>query len=132
MAAVPRCPDIPEFQVAVRFDDDPNFTWHHRILLRRVRDAVWITLTPDLDLERINLDERRHRVLERGQAFPDAIVGDLYAFDPIGREAVAGHKRRARLQAAVLGGDEDEAMDAEEWVYADLEDPAFGTLVAAD
>ncbi|CAK0906294.1 unnamed protein product, partial [Prorocentrum cordatum] len=132
MAAVPRCPDIPEFQVAVRYDADPNFTWHHRILLRRVRGAVWIALTPDLDLERINLDERRHRVLERGQAFPEAIAGDIYAFDPIGREAVAGHKRRARLQAAVLGGDEDEAMDAKEWVYADLDDPSFGTLVAAD
>ena len=93
---------------------------------------MWIALTPDLDLERVDLDERRHRVLERGQPFPGAIAGDLYAFDPIGREAVASYKRRARLQAAVLGGDEDEAMDAEEWVYADLDDPLFASPVAAD
>ena len=33
------------------------------------------------------------------------------------------------MQAAVLGRDEDEAMDAEEWIYADLEDPRFGTAV---
>ena len=45
--------------------DTDGFFWHHRVLIRRVRDAIWILLTPDGDLEVVDLATRRHIVLSR-------------------------------------------------------------------
>lgn len=36
---------IEEPQVLIRFDDDP-VPYHHRILIRRLREATWIVVTP--------------------------------------------------------------------------------------
>ena len=38
--------DIDEPQVLINYPDDA-FPWHHRVLLRRLRDAVWLVATPD-------------------------------------------------------------------------------------
>ena len=42
--------DIKERQILARYDADPNFTWHHRVLLARLGDSEWIVLTPDLEV----------------------------------------------------------------------------------
>ncbi len=42
--------DIDEPQVLVNYPDDA-LAWHQRVLFRRVRDAVWLVLTPDLNVD---------------------------------------------------------------------------------
>eukprot|EP00973_Karenia_brevis_P046585 6461904-Karenia_brevis.AAC.1 len=75
--------DIPEVQVLVNFPGDPaGLDWHHRLLLQKVGGGVWIAATPDGGLSRHNLNEMRHRVLERGGMFPADIRDQCYGFDP--------------------------------------------------
>eukprot|EP00959_Pyramimonas_sp_CCMP1952_P280691 5867084-Pyramimonas_sp.AAC.1 len=58
--------DIGDPQILVHYPDDENgFLWHHRVLLFRVSDDIWISLTPDLALVRLKLLDIRHEVLER-------------------------------------------------------------------
>ena len=83
--------DIPEIQVLVNFPGDRDgFYWHHRILLHRIDGAVWLTLTPDHDIEKLDLNVVPHRVLQRKAAFPEDILDEIYAHDAIARPALFG------------------------------------------
>ena len=53
--------DIAEPQFVLEFPADPNFTWHHRVALKRVGAGRWISLTPDLDYEVVTLEDANHR-----------------------------------------------------------------------
>ena len=125
----PRTLDVSELQVVVGFPNDENITWHHRVLLHRVSDATWITLTPDLELERLNLAARRHRVLERAAKFPQDVVDDLYHFDPLEKGVLIRNKRLAKTQAVVLGAGGEEELHALQWVYYEPSEPHFGKPV---
>lgn len=57
-----RALDILEIQVLVHFPGD-DLEYHHRILLHRVAEGQWMTLTPDLELDRHDLAELDHVVL---------------------------------------------------------------------
>eukprot|EP00974_Lingulodinium_polyedra_P024441 2366040-Lingulodinium_polyedra.AAC.1 len=59
--------DIEEPQVLINFPDDP-VPWHHRVLLRRLRDAVWVVLTPDGELQVEDLGDYRLLPMGRGAA----------------------------------------------------------------
>ena len=77
--------DIPELQVLVHYPADPHgFFWHQRILLKRVGDGRWVTLTPDEELAIHDLAAQRHEVCERNAPFPQP-AGQVYGFDPLGR-----------------------------------------------
>jgi hypothetical protein len=128
----PRTLDISELQVVVEFPNDANVTWHHRVLLHRVTDATWITLTPDLELERLNLAARRHRVLERAARFPADVEEDLYYFDPLEKGVLIRNKRLAKTQAVVLGAGGEEELHALQWVYYEPSEPHFGKPVEED
>ena len=108
MTAAPRVLtlDIPDIQVLVHFPDDAVFTWHHRILLRKLTAGVWLCLTPDQEVVRHDLNTQRHVVLDRASGFPAGLADDVYAFDPISRVALEARKRNAAMQAAVLGEDD--------------------------
>ena len=48
--------DASDLQVLVEFPDDPTgMYWHHRIALHRLAPGRWVMLTPDHDLEVVNL-----------------------------------------------------------------------------
>ena len=52
----PRGLDIVEPQVALRFANDPHFTWHWRALVARLdAEGTWVGFTPDLEAEVIDL-----------------------------------------------------------------------------
>ena len=76
--------DIPEVQVLVHYPGDPEgFGWHHRI--HRIQGGIWLTLTPDHDIQRHDLNSIGHRVIGRKSVFPDDIADQIYAHDPISR-----------------------------------------------
>eukprot|EP00959_Pyramimonas_sp_CCMP1952_P032282 677586-Pyramimonas_sp.AAC.1 len=53
--------DVADPQILVRYENDPHgFYWHHRVLLFRVSEDIWICLTPDHDLVRVKLLDVRH------------------------------------------------------------------------
>ena len=124
--------DIAEVQVLVHYPGDAEgFDWHHRILLHRIEGGNWLTLTPDLELQRHDLAAQRHRVLDRAAPFPADIAAEIYAHDPIGRAALANFKRQAQVQAAILGEGTVVDSDAFSWVVSDPAHSDFGRAVDA-
>ena len=73
--------DIKDRQVLVKYDDDEFFTWHHRVLLQRVDGSVWIVLTPDLSVQRLDLGGERIMPLGRNSKIPERAATDCYLFD---------------------------------------------------
>lgn len=125
--------DIQEPQVCVNYPNDPQFTWHHRVLLCRVNAGRWLALTPDHEITVHDLNTLPNIVLDRGGEFPPGIRNSTYAFDPIDASALTVFKRRAKLQAAILGEAEDlEAQRALIWVFSDPSDSLFGTVLDSD
>lgn len=105
--AAPSSLDIPNHQIIINFDAaDPNFPYHHRVLLVRVRDAQWCVLTPDLDRHVEDLDQVEHYVVPRATRFPAyAVAAGLYHFDPLPAAVLKEHIRLAKQECALLGGD---------------------------
>lgn len=122
--------DISDPQVAVYFDSDKEYSYHHRILLHRIGAATWATLTPDCEFAVHDFAEEDIVVLERGADFPTEVQGSCYTFDPLDVSELSSFRRRAKLHAAILG----EATELQEvvvtiWVVADAGDPRLGEAV---
>ncbi len=71
--------DIDEPQVLVQYPDD-DLEWHHRVLLRRLRDATWIMLTPDLNIEVADLGEHTLLPPVRAAPLPADVADRCYTF----------------------------------------------------
>ena len=122
--------DIPEVQVLVNYPNDPGgFNWHHRILLHRIQGGLWIALSPDFDLVRHDLNNIGHRVLLRRGPFPDDLLGEIYAFDPVGRTTLQGYKRQAKVQAAILGDGDVDDTESHQWLVSEPGHESFGKEV---
>ena len=128
-----RALDVAEPQVLVHYPAE-NIAWHHRVLLEKVSQGRWIGLTPDLDLEDVDLGQLDHRILDRLGRFPgDINLRDIYAFDPVDQNDVAGQRRRARIRATILG--DGPMADGEPqmlWVIQDPSDRDFGETIKED
>eukprot|EP00971_Amphidinium_carterae_P239656 4757781-Amphidinium_carterae.2 len=128
--------DVGEIQIALCFDDDANFRWHHRVLLHRISGARWLCLTPDLAIELHNLEDFNHQVLRRRADFPPELAGDLYAFDEdaVDKHSIKAYKRDARLRAVILGGDAGEQVmaQAQRWIVMHPADDRFGEVVGPE
>ncbi|CAE7356621.1 unnamed protein product [Symbiodinium sp. CCMP2592] len=124
--------DISEIQIVVHYPGDPGgFDWHHRVLLHRIEGGRWITLTPDLELQRHDLSIQNHRVLDRAAPFPADIAALIYAHDPIGRAALSNFRRQAQIQASILGESAVIDSEASQWVVAESTHSDFGRTVDA-
>lgn len=133
MADPLRTLDVREPQILRHYPNDANhFYWHHRLLIAKISPGVWIGLTPDHDLERIDLHQVEHIPLERRAEFPHAQSPYVYAFDDLPRVDLERLKRRAAGMAALFndaGMDED---DNYEWMIADVTHKSFGERVEED
>ncbi|CAK0875323.1 unnamed protein product [Prorocentrum cordatum] len=130
-AAAPEREESP-LAILVRYENDPHgFFWHHRLLLFRVSDDMWICLTPDHDLVRVKLLDSRHEVLERRAPFPAHLANQVYAHDPIGGAALAAFRRRARLRGQLLGVGQVDAIECMIWVVAEPLSHRFGEIIDA-
>ena len=92
---------------------------------------VWICLTPDLALVRLKLLDHRHEVLERRAPFPAHLANQVYAHDPIGAAALAGFRRRAKIQGQLLGVGQVDVVERMIWVIAEPRSPRFGETIDA-
>jgi hypothetical protein len=122
--------DIKEKQILARYDDDANFTWHHRVLLRKLGPTDWVALTPDLDVQLLNVGTTRFLPLLRNRPIPANAVGDSYLFDPITARELSDAHQQARQYGDILGdaaADEDEEV----WVVGDSMHPRFGDVIDA-
>ena len=71
-----------------------------------------------------------HRVIDRASFFPADIEDECYVFDPINHAALMVHKRRAEVQAALLGGAGDPVgVETYVWVNAEIDHEQFGSEV---
>ncbi|CAJ1358943.1 unnamed protein product [Effrenium voratum] len=124
--------DCPEVQVLVNYPNDAaGFFWHHRVLLHRVEGAKWLALTPDHEIQLHDLSLERHKILDRRAPFPADLVPTIYAHDPIGRAVLSTYKRRAKVQAVVLGQGDLEESEAFVWVVSQSGHRKFGEEVDA-
>lgn len=119
--------DIADPQVLVNFPADPNFQWHHRLLLVRLSPGRWIALSPDHELENVDLTVVRHVVLGRREDFPPHLAADTYAFDPISRAELERLRRRANTMAIVLGDQVVAEVGSRVWVFSDTSSDRLGT-----
>ena len=118
--AAPRSLDVGHPQVLVYYDDDDDgFHWHHRLLLAKAGQAgVWVTATPDHELQIHDLLAQRHIVLNRNAPFPDRCGDEVYAFDPITRADLDSLVRQAKLQARILAGEEVDDVQMMVWLVS--------------
>ncbi|CAK0869503.1 unnamed protein product [Prorocentrum cordatum] len=96
-------------QILVRNENGPRgFDWHHRVLLFRASEDIWICLTPDHDLVRVKLLDTRHEVIDsaimdddnRGMGFDQKGVavldGEEFFVQKIAASSLPDFKREAR------------------------------------
>jgi hypothetical protein len=125
--------DIPEVQIIVEYPlDAGGFFWHHRVLLKRVTQGVWMCLTPDMEVVRLDLGAMRHIVLERLADFPPPQAAYVYCFDPVSRATLEAKKRLATTQATLLGDGDAAEVHSSVWVIADARRDDFGQIVASE
>jgi len=79
--------DVKEKLISVRYDAYPNFTWHHRLLLRGGEGQSWIVLTPTLEVQEWVIAEPQHeRFAEPVEA---SILGDPERCALLGKKGAA-------------------------------------------
>lgn len=129
----PRTLDIREPQVLRHYPHDAHgFFWHHRVLLCKITPGQFIALTPDGDLERINLLEVDHLPLERRSDFPAPQSPYVYAFDELGRNELERFKRRAQQMASLFNDTPVDDIEAYEWLICESNNARFGEVVGDD
>ena len=125
--------NIAEPQVLLNFPHDPNgVVHHHRVLLRKIGGGNWVVLTPDFDLEVVDLSTSRHRVLARNAPIPDDLVDESYVFDEISKAELERQKRLARTMGAILDDSTEVNVEALVWVVADPSSKRFGQQIPDD
>jgi hypothetical protein len=135
MAAVPAevALDISEGQVCINYDDDPNYTWHHRVLLSKLDAGRWVVLTPDGDVEVVDLSAHRVVPLLRGAPVPARVAGDVYLIALISDEELRRALAEASALAAILGVT-TVAVSAgvrADWIFSDPAHENWGVNVPA-
>ena len=105
MAAAAQTLDVPYAQCLVAFDDDPVYRWHHRLLLVKGPSQQWVWLTPDGEGAYADLAGFRVLALQRGGAFPARHAGNIYSFDDLPADDLAGYLREASALGHILGFD---------------------------
>ena len=122
--------DVREPQVIRHYPNDPNgFFWHHRLLVEKCSPGVWIGLSPDGDLERLDLNVVPHIALDRRAAFPPAQAPYVYAFDELTKAELEGFRRRAKVMNNLFNDSAFEEVAAYQWVIADPSRADFGTEI---
>ena len=132
-APAPRTLDIKEPQILRHYPQDGDgFFWHHRVLLAKVGPGIFIALTPDEDLERIDLHTTDHLPLERRSDFPAPQAPYVYAFDEISKADLDRMKRRAASLASLYNDTSVDDIESYEWIVADVNSSKFGESVGED
>jgi hypothetical protein len=119
--------DVKYLQVLVHFPADAGgFFWHHRLLLKKLGAGSWVCLSPDLELERIDLTVQAHVVLDRASPIPAPQAAAAYVFDPVPRAELDALVRRAEAMAMILDENDPAELAALGWYVSDSVHAHFG------
>ena len=119
--------DIKEPQILRHYPNDAGgFFWHHRVLLSKVGPGIFIALTPDEDLERIDLHTTDHIPLQRRSDFPAAQSPYVYAFDDISRGDLERLRRAAQGMASLYNDASLDEIESYIWMVVEHDSPQFG------
>ena len=121
--------DIAQPQILIHYGYDDRESYHHCVLLFRVRGSLWTVLTPDMERCDVDLAAHEYHNLQRLGKFPTfAFSNGLYHFDPIEPGELTEHLRAAKDEAALLIGDGPPA-GARRWRFTEASADNFGTVV---
>ena len=126
--------DISEPQVALEFADDP-VRYHHRLLLVPLGGGRHIAVSPDWDLDTVDLNVQRVTNLNRNAPFPARIADQIYTFDPVSADEMERVRLEARGLARLLGASVTALVASVEscrWIAADPGHASFGTEVSVE
>ena len=73
-------------------------------------------LTPDLELEVVDLSARRHVVLGRNSNFPPHLFQACYIFDELSKNEMERQKKLARTMGSILDDADPVDVSAQVWV----------------
>eukprot|EP00435_Cladocopium_sp_Y103_P065522 s1362_g27.t1 len=104
----------------------------HRLLLTKVSPGIFIALTPDGDIEGLDLHQVGHIPLERRADFPAPQAPYVYAFDDLSRADLERYRRRAVAMANLFNEDQIDDIDTYEWMVSDVSHSKFGEAVDED
>lgn len=129
---------IPEKQIRLGYDEDPNgLYWHHRVLFRRIRGFVWVVGTPDRAVFSEDIGQHAVRPLRADSAFPRDIADQIYCFDRSSVGAAELNAMRVEVKdiADVMGAESQVGaigQKDEMWVIAEVDHPDFGREIGLD
>ena len=72
-------------------------------------------LTPDLELEVVDLSTHRHRILARYGPIPADIADECYIFDEISKAELERQKRMAKTMGSILDDPQVVNVDTQQW-----------------
>ena len=128
--------DIAEPQIIVAYPDDQFFTWHGRVLLRRLGQSSWIWSTPDREVQVADLSQLRVLPVARRGPLPEEADGDCYFLDDLSVEELRALHATADRLGQVLGAPAAQAeapgAAASSWRISDVCHAMYGTVVADD
>ena len=124
--------DISEAQVCIEFPDDPNYSWHHRVLLSKLDGGRWVVLTPDGDVEVSDLSAHRVVPLTRGKAVPARVAGDVYLLGVLSDDDLRAATAEATALAGILGASVGVPVGVRaDWLFSDPAHENWGLNVPA-
>ena len=129
--------DVPEPQILIAYPEDPAFTWHHRVLLRRLTGATWVVLTPDEEVQVEDLSHHSVIAMARNSPVPADVGDDCYLCPSTVSTTLDVHHASAQRLAEILVPDEKNALASPTvpgvtWRVADTSLSSFGEVVDAD
>ena len=124
--------DIEEKQVLVYYENDA-IDWHHRILVRRLDGTKWIWITPDYDVQVVDVAEVDMKPLGRSERYPDE-CRPVYTFPlPLDEAALASARLESRRLVEIVGvvtpAVVQSSASQSRWLYADVASDRFGEPV---
>ena len=122
--------DIEEKQALIFFQADA-VPWHHRILVHRLENAKWIWITPDWEVQMVDISDVSLRMIGRGEQVP-ADCMPVYLFGaPVSEVEIAAARLEARRLYEVLGPQAAASRVPAEtrWLYSDPASENFGEEV---
>ena len=131
MAGIVRALGIRFRQVLVAYRNDPEVTWHHRLLLARAVGSRWVACTPDLELQLLDVAEEEVCPLQAGRPIPEAQADGCYVFGPLPARELSELVVRAREMASLFAEPEGEAH-GDVWVVCSPGHARFGEIVAGE
>jgi hypothetical protein len=119
--------DVKYLQVLVHFPaDGAGFFWHHRLLLKKLGAGSWVCLSPDLELERVDLTVQAYVVFDRASPIPAAEAAAGYVIGPVPRAELDALVRRAEAMPMILDENDPAELAALGWYVSESAHAHFG------